>query len=55
MGGKKRNANAPGQATIKFSLNALLETVGTLFNLGTLGRNDTSTTPMPDPFRLATP
>ena len=42
MGGKKRNADAQGKATINCSLNSLLATVEAIFNLGTLGRNDTS-------------
>src|SRR5437016_8476500 len=46
MGGKKRNADAPGKATINGSLNSLLATVEAIFNLGMLGRNDTSAAPM---------
>ena len=51
MGGKKRNADAPGKATINCSLNSLLATVEAIFNLGTPGRNDTSATPMSGLFR----
>ena len=55
MGGKKRNADAPGKATINCSLNSLLATVEAIFNLGTLRRNDTSATPMSDLFRGGIP
>ena len=55
MGGKKRNAAAPGKATINCSLNSLLATVEAIFNLDTLGRNDTSATPMSDLFRGGIP
>ena len=55
MGGKKRNADAPGKAKINCSLNSLLATVEAIFKLGTLGRNDTSATPMSDLFRGGIP
>ena len=54
MSGKKRNADVPGKATINCSLNSLLATVEAIFDLGTLGRNDTAT-PMLDLFRGGTP
>jgi hypothetical protein len=44
MSGKKRNADAPGKATINCSLNSLLATAEAIFNRGTLRRNDTSAT-----------
>ncbi len=34
---------------------SLLATVEAIFNLGTLGRNDTSATPISDPFRGGIP
>jgi hypothetical protein len=55
VGGKKRNADAPGKATINCSLNSLLATVEAIFNLGTLGRNDTSAAAMSDLFRGGIP
>ena len=55
MDGKKRNADAPGKATINCSLNALLAIVEAIFNLNTVGRNDTSATPMSDLFRGGIP
>jgi hypothetical protein len=55
MGGKKRNADAPGKATINCSLNSLLATVKAIFSLSTLGRNDTSAIPMSDLFRNGIP
>jgi hypothetical protein len=55
MGRKKRNADARCKATINCSPNSRLATVEAIFNLGTLGRNDTSATPMSDLFRSGIP
>ena len=44
-----------GQSNDKFLTQSLLATVEAIFNLGTLGRNDTSATPMSDLFRGGIP
>jgi hypothetical protein len=48
---------AAGDATrwVQYSHCSLLATVGAISNLGTLGRNDTSATPMSDLFRGGIP
>jgi hypothetical protein len=40
---------------VQYSHYSLLATVEAIFNLGTLGRNDTSATPMSDLFRGGIP
>lgn len=50
-------ANSAADATrwVQYSHYSLLATVEAIFNLGTLGRNDTSATPMSDLFRGGIP
>jgi len=62
LGQKKRHLNRrlygrtkPGTLLNRYSHYSLLATVGAIFNLGTLGRNDTSATPMSDLFRGGIP
>ena len=45
------NSAADATRWVQYSHYSLLATVEAIFNLGTLGRNDTSATPMSDLFR----
>ncbi len=51
------NPSSSADATrwVQYSHYSLLATVEGIFNLGTLGRNDTSATPMSDLFRGGIP
>ena len=49
------NSAADSTRWVQYSHYSLLATVEGIFNLGTLGRNDTSATPMSDPFRGGIP
>jgi hypothetical protein len=49
------NSAADATRWAQYSHYSLLATVEAIFNLGTLGRNDTATTPMPDLFRGGIP
>ena len=51
------NPSSSADATrwVQYSHYSLLATVEAIFNLGTLGRNDTSATPMSDLFRGGIP
>ena len=52
----RRDAEREAAATaVQYSHYSLLATVEAIFNLGTLGRNDTSATPMSDLFRGGIP
>ena len=44
-----------GVSNVEYSHYSLLATVEAIFNLGTLGRNDTSAAPMSDMFRGGIP
>ncbi len=48
-------AKAGYVSQVQYSRYSLLATVEAIFNLGTLGRNDTSATPMSDLFRGGIP
>ena len=50
---RHRKRQRPEEAT--YSHYSLLATVEAIFNLGTLGRNDTSAAPMSDMFRGGIP
>lgn len=54
---KQITSNSAADATrwVQYSHYSLLATVEAIFNLGTLGRNDTSATPMSDLFRGGIP
>jgi len=49
------NSAADATRWVQYSHSSLLATVEAIFNLGTLGRNDTSATPMSDLFRGGIP
>jgi hypothetical protein len=49
------NSAADATRWVQYSHYSLLATVEAIFNLGTLGRNDTSATPMSDLFRGGIP
>jgi len=52
---KRQNSGFLGSPQGNFNHYSLLATVEAIFNLGTLGRNDTSATPIVDLFRGGIP
>jgi hypothetical protein len=57
LAGTQITSNSAADATrwVQYSHYSLLATVEAIFNLGTLGRNDTSATPMSDLFKGGIP